>query len=77
VNVYSRDVPGTVSGNESGLKLQEQQVIESALGPGNTVVQTVSVRRTSIADPGALGPERELSRTVCKGDCTPPKESDK
>lgn len=77
VNIYSRNVPGTVSGNESGLKLQEQQTIESTSGPGGSVVQTVTVRRPTIADPGTLGPPRELSQTVCKGDCKPPKESDK
>jgi len=77
VDIYSRDVPGTVTGNESGLKLQEQQTIESAPGPGNTVVQTLSVRRATVADPGTLGPARQLSQTVCKGDCKPPKASDK
>jgi hypothetical protein len=74
VDIYSRDVPGTVSGNESGLKLQERQTIESTPGPGNTVVQTLSVQRPSLADPGTLGPARQLSQTVCKGDCKPPKE---
>jgi len=77
VNVYSRNVPGTVGGNESGLKLQEQQVIESTPGPNNTVIQTLSVRRPTVSDPGTLGPTRQLSETVCKGDCKPPKESDK
>jgi hypothetical protein len=77
VDVYSRNVPGTVSGNESGLRLQEEQTIESAPGPGNTVVQTLSVRRPTVSDPGTLGPARQLSQTVCKGDCKPPKESDK
>jgi hypothetical protein len=77
IEVFSRDVPGTVSGNESGLKLQEEQTIQSAPGPGNTVVQTLSVRRPSLADPGTLGPPRQLSRTVCQGDCKPAKESDK
>lgn len=77
VDVYSRDVPGIVSGNESGLKLKERQVIESTPGPGNTVVQTVSVQRPTVSDPGTLGPARPLSQTVCKGDCKPPKESDK
>lgn len=77
VDVYSRDVPGTVSGNESGLKLQEQQMIESKPGAGNTMVETLSVRRPTISDPGTLGPPRQLSQTVCKGDCKPPKESDK
>jgi hypothetical protein len=69
VDVYSRNVPGTVTGNESGLKLQERQEIESAPGPGNTTVQTVSVRRPTVSDPGTLGPPRQLSQTVCKGDC--------
>ncbi len=74
VDVYSRNVPGTVGGNESGLKLQEQQMIESAPGPNNTVVQTLSVRRPTVSDPGTLGPSRQLSETVCKGDCKPPKD---
>ena len=74
VDIYSRDVPGTVNGNESGLKLQERQTIESTPGPGNTVVQTLSVQRPTITDPGTLGPARQLSQTVCKGDCKPPKE---
>jgi hypothetical protein len=77
VDIYSRNVPGTVSGNDSGLKLEEQQTIDSALGPGNTVVQTLSVRRPTVSDPGTLGPARQLSQTVCKGDCKPAKEPDK
>lgn len=74
VDIYSREVPGTVSGNESGLKLQEEQTIENTPGPGNTVVQTLSVRRPTISDTGTLGPARQLSQTVCKGDC---KQSDR
>ena len=77
VDIYSRNVPGVVTGNESGLKLQEQQTIESSAGPGNTVVQTVSVRRPTVSDSGTLGPSRQLSQTVCKGDCKPPKDTDK
>jgi hypothetical protein len=77
VDIYSANVPGTVSGNESGLRLQEQQTIESTPGPGNTMVETVSVRRPTVSDPGTLGPPRQLSQTVCKGDCKPPKETDK
>jgi hypothetical protein len=77
VDVYSRNVPGTVAATGSGLKLQEEQMIESAPGPGNTVVQTLSVRRPTVSDPGTLGPARQLSQTVCKGDCKPPKEPEK
>jgi hypothetical protein len=77
VDIYSTNVPGTVSGSGSALKLQEQQTIESQPGPGNTVVQTLSIRRPTVSDPGVLGPARQLSQTVCKGDCKPPKDSDK
>jgi hypothetical protein len=73
VDIYGRNVPGTVSGGDSALKLQEQQVIESAPGPNNTVVQTLSVRRPSVSDPQTLGPARQLSQTVCQGDCKPEK----
>ncbi|HTB20155.1 MAG TPA: hypothetical protein VK708_18660 [Bryobacteraceae bacterium] len=75
VDIYSRNVPGSVPGSGSGLKLQEEQTIESTAGPGNSVVQTVSVRRPTVSDPGTLGPARQLSQTVCKGDCKPPKEA--
>jgi hypothetical protein len=74
VDIYSLNVPGTVSGNEAGLKLSERQVIDSTPGPNNTVVQTLSVQRPTVSDPGTLGPPRQLSQTVCKGDCKPPKQ---
>jgi hypothetical protein len=73
VEVYGRNVPGTVGGSDSALKLQEQQVIETAPGPNNTMVQRLSVRRPSISDPQTLGPARQISETVCQGDCKPPK----
>jgi hypothetical protein len=77
VDVYSRDVPGVVTGIGSALKLQERQIIESSAGAGGAVIQTLSVQRPTVSDPGTLGPARQLSQTVCKGDCKPPKESDK
>jgi hypothetical protein len=76
VEIYGRNVPGTVTASDAPLRLQEQQTIESTTGPGNSVVQTVNVRRPTISDPNTLGPSRQLSQTVCKGDCKPPKESD-
>lgn len=77
VDIYSRDVPGTVSESGSPLKLQERDIIDSAAGPGGSVVQTFSVQRPTVSDPGTLGPARQLSQTVCEGDCKPPKDSDK
>jgi len=73
VEIYGRNVPGTVTGSDSALKLQEQQVIETAPGPNNTMVQTLSVRRPSVSDPQTLGPARQISQTVCQGDCKPEK----
>lgn len=73
VEIYGRNVEGTASG-DSGLKLKEQQTIETTPGPNNTVVQTLSVRRTTIADPKTLGPSRQVSQTVCQGDCKPDKK---
>lgn len=73
VEIYGRKVPGTVTGSDATLKLEEQQVIESAPGPNNTVVQTLSVRRPSVSDPQTLGPARQISQTVCQGDCKPDK----
>jgi hypothetical protein len=73
VDIYSTNAPGTVTGNESGLKLTERQMIDSTPGPNNTVVQTLSVQRPTVSDPGTLGPPRQLSQTVCKGDCKPDK----
>ncbi len=75
VEVYGRNVPGTVSGSDSALRLQEQQVIETAPGPNNTMVQTLSVRRPSVSDPQTLGPARQISETVCQGDCKPAKQA--
>lgn len=77
VDIYSREVPGTVTSSESPLKLQERQIYSSTAGPGGEVVQTFSVQRPTVSDPGTLGPPRQLSQTVCKGDCKPPKEPDK
>jgi hypothetical protein len=72
VNIFSPNVPGTVDGGgSSALKLKEQQIIQQTPGPNNSVVQTLSVRRPSVSDPNTLGPEQQLSQTVCKGSCKP------
>jgi hypothetical protein len=68
VNLFGRNVPGTVD-PDGKLKLYEQQVIEQKTGPGNSVVETVSVRRPTVSDPNTLGPSRQISETVCKGKC--------
>ena len=68
LNVFGANVAGTVDPS-SKLRLQEQQIIEKRPGPGNSVVETLSVRRPSVADPNALGPAHQISETVCRGKC--------
>jgi len=68
VDIYRKNVPG-VSNDTGALKLQEQQDITRKPGPGNSMVETVNVRRPSISDPNSLGPERQLSQTTCQGNC--------
>jgi hypothetical protein len=73
VNLFGRSAPGTVD-SDGKLKLFEQQIIEQKQRPGNTVVETLSVRRPSVSDPGTLGPERQISETTCKGKCLTPEK---
>jgi len=72
VDLFGRNVPGTVSGNDSSLKLYERQYIEKTPGPNNTVTESLSVQRPTVSDPGSLGPLQQLSQTVCKGNCKKP-----
>ena len=68
VNVFGQNVPGTVDPTGK-LKLYEQQLIDSRPGAGNSVIETLSVRRPTVSDPNTLGPAKEISETVCKGNC--------
>ena len=68
VNLFGRNVPGTVE-PDGKLKLYEQQTIDRRPGAGNSVIETLSVRRPSISDPTTLGPSRQISETICKGKC--------
>lgn len=69
LNIYGNNVPGTVDASGGKMKLHEQQLIEKKPGPGDTLVETVSVRRPTVSDPNLLGPPRQLSETICKGKC--------
>ncbi len=71
VNLFGRSAPGTVD-SDGKLKLFEQQIIEQKQRAGNTLVETLSVRRPSVSDPNTLGPTQQISETTCKGKCTAP-----
>jgi hypothetical protein len=68
VNLFGRNAPGTVD-SDGKLKLFEQQLIEQKSKSGNSVVETLSVRRPTVSDPNTLGPVQQISETVCKGKC--------
>ncbi|HYL39359.1 MAG TPA: hypothetical protein VEV17_25795 [Bryobacteraceae bacterium] len=67
VDIFGKNVPGVYG--SGALKLQEQQIIDQQKGTGDTVVQSVAVRRPSVSDANKLGPAQQLSETVCKGNC--------
>jgi hypothetical protein len=71
LNIYGSNVPGTVTEPGAPLKLKEQQLVQSQKGPNDTVTETLSVRRPTVSDPSTLGPAKQLSQTVCTGDCKP------
>jgi len=67
VDIFRKNVPGVV--NDTGaLQLIEHQIIEKRPGDGG-IVETISVQRPTVADPRTLGPPRQLSETVCRGNC--------
>lgn len=71
VNLYGSGVPGNVREAGATPQLFEQQIIEREKGAGDTVVETLSVRRPTMSDPNSLGPVKKISETTCKGKCTP------
>lgn len=79
IDLYSTAIPGRATSAGSGQQqLKEQQIVERKPS-GEGFVETVSVRRPTVADPRALGAPQKISETVCKGKCqdppaaTPPK----
>lgn len=69
-NLYSRSAPGVAQDSTIPQRLEEQQVIQRAKGADGAVVETLSVRRPSMADPERLGSLQKISETVCTGKCT-------
>jgi hypothetical protein len=73
-DVYNVVVPGQVSSAEEARpQLRERQILERKTDASGAVVETVSVRRPSLADPQRLGGEQKISEVVCRG-CDAPKK---
>ncbi|MCE5311277.1 MAG: hypothetical protein LLG20_26865 [Acidobacteriales bacterium] len=66
-DVYNVVVPGQVSSEEATPQLRERQIFDRKAGPGGEVVETVSVRRPSLADPDRLGEAHRISEVTCHG----------
>jgi len=74
LNVFGQNIIGRAGSIDSDkLTLQEQDIIERKRVSRDAVVESFSLRRTSIADPNQLGPLQHVSDTTCRGKC----ESDK
>ena len=70
LDIFGQNVIGRAGSIESNaLKLQEQDMIERRRVAPDTVVETLSLRRTSIADSNTLGPLKPISETTCRGKC--------
>jgi hypothetical protein len=71
VDLYRASVPGIAQTTGSPQQLYEQQIVTRDKGPGDTVVETLSVRRPTVSEPNHLGALQKVSETVCQGKCTP------
>ena len=71
VSIYGGNPPArATSGYSNTPALREQQIIERKPGPGQSLVETFSVRRPNL-ESGTLGPAQKISETVCTGKCQP------
>jgi hypothetical protein len=69
VNLYTRGGPARVEENGPPQQIREQQIIERRKAADGSVVETLSMRLPSVADPNKLGGLQKLSETVCTGKC--------
>ena len=70
VDIYARSVPGVArESDHSAPQVQEQQIITRHKAADGSVVETLSVRRPTVNDPGRLGPLQQISETACRGKC--------
>jgi hypothetical protein len=69
VNLYAKGADGIVQDNRAPQQIKEQQIISREKGPGGAIVEKLSVRRPTLADPTHLGPVQKISETVCTGKC--------
>lgn len=69
VDIYSPSADGHARDADSKPQLNQQQIITRVKNPDGTTVETFSVREPNITDANQLGPAREISKTLCTGNC--------
>jgi hypothetical protein len=77
VDVYAPSADGIVQSSDAQPQLKQEQIITRVQNPDGSVVDTFSVREPNVSDPTRLGAVRQITKTVCTGNCgaaptTPP-----
>jgi len=68
-DVYSLNVAGDSQESSAAMRVREQQIVQRRANPDGSVVETLSVRRPTPADPNRLGALQKVSETLCTGKC--------
>ena len=68
VDRFGTGIPGIAGGSSSGMRLQERESVRRRKTVGG-LLETVSVQRPTVSDPGVLGPPKVISETECRGSC--------
>jgi hypothetical protein len=69
VAVYGPSADGTVQSADAPAQLKQEQIITHEKGADGSIIETFSVRETSVSEPTHLGELRQISKTVCTGNC--------
>jgi hypothetical protein len=69
VDVYAPSADGIVQSQGAQPQLKQEQVITRVKNPDGSTVDTFSVREPNVSDPTHLGDLRQITKTVCTGNC--------
>jgi hypothetical protein len=69
IDVYAPAAYGQIQSADESPRLLQQQIVTSVKKPDGSVVETLSVRDSSVSDPNRLGDLRQVTQTLCTGKC--------
>lgn len=69
VNVYAPSADGVAQSPDAPPQLKQQQIITRIKNPDGSVVDTFSIREPNVSEPTELGAVRQITQTVCTGNC--------